>query len=54
MDTIGGIEVYPLISFVIFFIFFTLLLIYVMKVDKKTIKQLSNIPLDLNDDTHEK
>lgn len=54
MDTIGGIEIYPLISFVIFFLFFTGLLIYVMKVDKKTIKKLSNIPLDLNEDSHAK
>lgn len=53
LDTIGGIEIYPLISFIIFFLFFTLLLIYVISVDKKTIKQLSNIPLDLNKESDE-
>lgn len=53
VDTITGIEIYPVISFLIFFVFFTLLLIYVVKVDKKTIKEVSNIPLDQNDVDHE-
>ncbi len=46
METIAGIELYPLISFSIFFIFFTLLLVYMFKIDKKMVDEASRIPLD--------
>ena len=48
LETITGIEVYPLISFVIFFAFFTLLLIWVFRADKNQIDKISRIPLDEN------
>lgn len=54
METIAGIEIYPLISFIIFFVFFIGLTIYVFKTDKKTIETLSNIPLNDKDSDHEK
>lgn len=54
METIAGIEVYPVISFIIFFTFFIALTIYVLKVDKKTFNEISNIPLDSNETDHEK
>jgi len=46
LETITGIEIFPLISFVIFFLFFTGLFIYVYKMDKSKIKEITNIPLD--------
>lgn len=46
METIAGIELYPLISFSIFFIFFTLLLVYIFNIDKKAVDEASRIPLD--------
>ena len=46
LETIIGIEIYPLISFIIFFLFFTGLFIYVYRMDKSTIKEITNIPLD--------
>ncbi len=49
METIAGIEIYPVISFVIFFVFFIVLTVYVFKVDKKLFNDISNIPLDTND-----
>lgn len=54
MDSIIGIEIYPMISFIIFFTFFLLLTIYILKVDKKVINEISNIPLDSNESDHEK
>jgi cytochrome c oxidase cbb3-type subunit IV len=54
LDTIGGIEIYPLISFIIFFLFFTGLLLYVARLKKETINEISNIPLDPNDTDYEK
>ncbi len=49
MET-NGIEIYPLISFLLFFTFFLLVIIYVMRQDKQVIKELSNLPLEENKD----
>jgi hypothetical protein len=46
LETIAGIDIYPLISLIIFFVFFTLLLVYVYKADHSYILKLKNIPLD--------
>lgn len=46
LETIAGIEIFPLTSLLIFFAFFFLLIIYVVKADKKHIAELKNIPLD--------
>ncbi len=43
-------QVYPMISLMIFFLFFIVLLIYVTKMDKSSITTLSNIPLDENEE----
>ena len=53
METISGIEVYPLISFIIFFTFFIALTIYVLKVDKKVFNEISNITLEPNETDNE-
>lgn len=46
METIGGVEIFPIISFLIFFLFFIVLFIWVAKMKKKEIKFLSAMPLD--------
>jgi cytochrome c oxidase cbb3-type subunit IV len=46
MDTISGIEIYPIISLSIFFGFFAVLLIWVLTYNKTKIKELSEIPLN--------
>ena len=38
--------IYPVISLLIFFIFFVVLLVFVKKMDKQSIQVLSNIPLE--------
>lgn len=48
METITGIEVYPLISLIIFVVFFVGLFIWVIKADKKEMDEMSQIPLDTN------
>lgn len=48
METIAGIEIYPLISFIIFFVFFLLLTVYVIRISKGEIQEVSNLPLDQN------
>jgi len=46
MESITGIEIYPLISLLIFFIFFVVLFWWVFTAKKDYITAVSNIPLD--------
>ena len=46
LESIDGIEIYPIISFLIFFTFFVGLSIYVFKMKKERINDLKNIPLE--------
>ncbi|QHI37831.1 hypothetical protein IMCC3317_32140 [Kordia antarctica] len=46
MESITGIEIYPLISLLIFFTFFMLLFWWVITAKKEYITEVSNIPLD--------
>ena len=46
-DKISGIEIYPIISLLIFVIFFTAMLFYVMRMKKSSINEMKNLPLDL-------
>ena len=55
METIDGIEIYPIISFLIFFTLFVAVLYYVIRKDKKSIDEVSLLPLDNpNTNYHEK
>ncbi len=45
-DAIIGIEIFPIISFLIFFVFFVALIVYVMRQDKGFISKMSTIPLE--------
>ena len=49
LESITGIAVYPLISFVLFFVFFLFVTYYALRTDKKHLNELSNIPLDINE-----
>lgn len=50
LSSIDGIEIYPLISFGIFFLFFILLFVYVFWGGKNRFKEVSLLPLsDPND-----
>ncbi|WP_025763924.1 cbb3-type cytochrome c oxidase N-terminal domain-containing protein [Dyadobacter tibetensis] len=44
LETIVGVEVYPLISLMIFFVFFVALVIYVFRIDKSSLDKMKNIP----------
>lgn len=45
-EKINNAEIYPMISLVIFFLFFVVLIWYVIKMDKSRVKTLSGIPLE--------
>ena len=46
MESITVIEIYPLISLIIFFTFFVILFWWVFTAKKEYINKVSNIPLD--------
>ncbi|SDS07092.1 hypothetical protein SAMN05216503_1885 [Polaribacter sp. KT25b] len=46
MESITGIEIYPLISLIIFFTFFMVLFWWVFTAKKEYINTVSNLPLD--------
>ena len=50
MESITGIEIYPMISLLIFFTFFVLLFWWVITAKKDYIKTVSNLPLDNQND----
>jgi len=45
LQSIAGIEIYPLISFVIFFLFFLALLVYVVVINRQHVQNMSELPL---------
>ena len=51
MGSIDGVEVYPIVSLLVFFIFFAVLGWYVFKADKKHIDKMKQIPLDNDENT---
>jgi cbb3-type cytochrome oxidase subunit 3 len=49
LETIAGIGIYPLISLLIFFGFFSVLILYLVKADKQAMDRSSRIPLQINE-----
>ncbi len=45
MTSMDGIEIYPIISLSIFFLFFTGLVIYALGMNKSYVTEMSNFPL---------
>ena len=52
MESMEGVAIYPLISLLIFFIFFTVLFWWVFTARKEYIKKVSELPLE-TDKTYE-
>jgi cytochrome c oxidase cbb3-type subunit IV len=48
LENIDGVEIYPIISLLIFFFFFVALFWWVFTAKKDHIEEVSNIPLDTN------
>ncbi|AXT62309.1 CcoQ/FixQ family Cbb3-type cytochrome c oxidase assembly chaperone [Aquimarina sp. AD10] len=51
MESIEGIAIYPIISLLIFFVFFALLFWWVFTAKKEHIKEVSQIPLETENET---
>lgn len=50
LRNLAGVDLYPLISLIVFFVFFIGVIIYVFKADKKFIAKMSRLPLENNND----
>lgn len=48
LQAIEGIEIYPIISMIIFLLFFILIVIWAIKLDKKVVKNMKHLPLENN------
>lgn len=53
-DQIAGIEWYPVASLIIFTLFFAGVLLYVKRLPNNEVSELSNMPLDLSEETKHK
>ncbi|MEY3845581.1 MAG: hypothetical protein RL293_2003 [Bacteroidota bacterium] len=47
-----GVEIYPLISLIMFTLFFAVMLWYVIKMSKNRVAEMSTMPLDLEESTN--
>ncbi|WP_347374957.1 CcoQ/FixQ family Cbb3-type cytochrome c oxidase assembly chaperone [Aequorivita sp. Q41] len=54
LENIDGVQIYPLISLLIFFIFFVVLFYWVFTAKKDHITEVSNIPLDTDTNNQNK
>lgn len=46
LESMSGVEIYPIISLVLFFLVFVTMVFIVLKMPKTNIEELSNLPLD--------
>ena len=46
LESIDGVEIYPIISLLIFFTVFITMLVFVLRLPKKSIDEISQLPLD--------
>jgi len=51
LESISGIGIFPMISLMIFFIFFMILGVRVYMMDKNTVQQLGNLPVEDGDES---
>jgi hypothetical protein len=48
-DQVSGIEIYPMVSLMIFTVFFAAMLFYVRKMSQDSVDEMSKLPLEMQD-----
>jgi len=48
LSAIEGVSIYPIISMIVFLAVFIVVVVWVIKLDKKYVNRMENIPLDFN------
>lgn len=51
LQSIAGVSIFPMISLLLFFLFFIILGIVVMRMSKRHIQRLENLPLESSETT---
>ena len=51
-EQVHNVEIWPIISLTIFFIFFVSLILYIIKMDKNYVDEMSNLPIDESSDNN--
>ena len=51
LSSIDGVSIYPIISLILFFFVFAVTVVWVVKLDKKYINRMENLPLDSNSES---
>ena len=46
LESMSGVEIYPIISLILFFVVFVTMVMIVLKMPKTNIEEMSNLPLD--------
>ena len=49
LESIDGVEIYPIIGLIIFFTMFVIMLVHTLRLDKTSIDTYKNIPLEEED-----
>jgi hypothetical protein len=49
LESIEGVEIYPIIGLIIFFTMFVIMLVHTLKLDKASVNTYKNIPLEEED-----
>ncbi|MFO7447863.1 MAG: cbb3-type cytochrome c oxidase subunit 3 [Ignavibacteriaceae bacterium] len=49
LESIDGVGIYPVITLIIFFLFFVIMIVWLIKADKNYLKRMAQLPLDHND-----
>ena len=50
LETIDGLNIFSIIGLLIFIVFFTLVVIHTLRIDKSDIEEFSHMPLDEDQD----
>jgi glucan phosphoethanolaminetransferase (alkaline phosphatase superfamily) len=46
MESMDGVTVYPVVSLIVFILFFVAIIIWMIRADKEYLKKMSSLPLD--------
>ena len=52
LQSIEGVSVYPIISLIVFVLFFAVILVWMLKVDKNYIKKMENLPFEKEEENN--
>jgi len=52
LQSVEGVSVYPIISLLVFVLFFVIILVWMLKVDKNYIKKMENLPLEKEEENN--